>query len=225
MERNFNYPKPFSKLLILKKLDANVKQIIVAGIDTEIGKTVISTILCAALKADYWKPIQAGDLHLTDADKVGQLTNSITTQIHPEGIRLQHPMSPHASADLEGIQIEIAQLTIPQTDRNLVIELAGGLMVPINHQQLNIDLLEKWQLPVVLVSKYYLGSINHTLLSWQLLKDRNIPFLGFIFNGEKNQATFDIILEYTKAPCLLEVNQHEKIDKSMIQEYAKKLHL
>lgn len=199
----------------------NYSPIVVAGIDTEIGKTVISTILCEALQADYWKPIQAGDLHLTDTDKVASLVEN--TKMHPEGIRLKHPMSPHASADLEGIQVDLKDLKIPKTDNTLVIELAGGLMVPINHKQLNIDLLEQWKLPVVLVSKYYLGSINHTLLSWQLLKDRNIPFLGFIFNGEKNSSTFDIILEYTKAPCLLEVNQHEQVDKKMIQQYAQKL--
>lgn len=195
--------------------------IVVAGIDTEIGKTVISTILCEALKADYWKPIQAGDLHFTDTDKVASLVENAKT--HPEGIRLKHPMSPHASADLEGIQVNLKDLKIPKTDNTLVIELAGGLMVPINHEQLNIDLLEQWKLPVVLVSKYYLGSINHTLLSWQLLKDRNIPFLGFIFNGEKNPSTFDIILEYTKAPCLLEVNQHQEVDEKMIQQYAQKI--
>jgi len=202
-------------------LRENYSPIVVAGIDTEIGKTVISTILCEALQADYWKPIQAGDLHLTDTDKVASLVEN--TKMHPEGIRLKHPMSPHASADLEGIQVDLKDLKIPKTDNTLVIELAGGLMVPINHKQLNIDLLEQWKLPVVLVSKYYLGSINHTLLSWQLLKDRNIPFLGFIFNGEKNSSTFDIILEYTKAPCLLEVNQHEQVDKKMIQQYAQKL--
>lgn len=199
----------------------NHPSIVVAGIDTEIGKTVISAILCKALQADYWKPIQAGDLHFTDSDKVANLVEN--TKIHPEGIRLKHPMSPHASADLEGISVNLADLKIPETDNTLVVELAGGLMVPINHEELNIDLLEKWQLPVVLVSKYYLGSINHTLLSWQLLKDRNIPFLGFIFNGEKNQSTFDIILEYTKAPCLLEVNQHQQVDNRMIQQYAKKI--
>lgn len=202
-----------------------MNKIIVAGIDTEIGKTVISAILCNALKADYWKPIQAGDLTLTDSDKVGRLTSRETTKIHREGVRLKHPMSPHASADLEGIQVDIEELKLPKTANRLIVELAGGLMVPINHQHLNIDLLEKWQLPVVLVSKYYLGSINHTLLSWQLLKNRNIPFLGFIFNGKKNVSTFDILLEYTKAPCLLEVEQHETVDKAMIQQYAKQFQL
>lgn len=161
------------------------KKIVIAGIDTEIGKTVTSAIFCEALNAEYWKPIQAGDLHSTDSDKVTMLTGRDKVGIHPEGVRLEHPMSPHAAADLEGIEIDLSQLSIPQTDGPLIIELAGGLMVPINHHSLNIDLLTQWQLPVVLVSKYYLGSINHTLLSWQLLKDRGVPFLGFVFNGEK----------------------------------------
>ena len=207
----------------MKKSTLSINNLVVAGIDTEIGKTVISTILCQSLKADYWKPIQAGDLHLTDSDKVSLLTDRTYTKIHPEGIRLKHPMSPHASADLEGIEVNLTTLDIPKTNNRLIIELAGGLMVPINHQILNIDLLEKWQQPVVLVSKYYLGSINHTLLSWQLLMNRNIPFLGFIFNGKKNQSTFDIILEYTKAPCLLEVEQHETVDAAMIEKYAAKV--
>ena len=201
------------------------KNIIVAGIDTEIGKTVISAILCKALKADYWKPIQAGDLQLTDSDKVALLTKPTHTNIHKEGVQLKHPMSPHAAADLEGLQINLAELKIPQVDNTLIIELAGGLMVPINHQELNIDLLATWQLPVILVSKYYLGSINHTLLSWELLKQRNIPFLGFIFKGEKYQATFDIILEYTKAKCLLEVEQYEAMTPQIIQKYAERFSL
>ena len=117
------------------------KTIIVAGIDTEIGKTVISAILCEALKADYWKPIQAGDLHLTDSNKVALLTKPTPTNIHKEGVQLKHPMSPHAAADLEDLQIDTAQLNVPQIDNNLIVELAGGLMVPINHQELNICLL------------------------------------------------------------------------------------
>ena len=198
-------------------------KIVVAGIDTEIGKTVVSAIFCTALKADYWKPIQAGGLHLTDSDRVRNLTQPNNINIHPEGVRLQHPISPHAAADIEGVQINIEDLTIPESDNNLVIELTGGLMVPINHQQLNIDLLEQWKLPVVLVSKYYLGSINHTLLSWQLLVNRKIPFLGFVFNGAKNESTFEIIKEYTQAKCLLEVWQHDKITASIIHQYAKLL--
>ena len=105
-----------------------------------------------------------------------------------------------------------------------MVELAGGLMVPINHHTLNIDLLKSWKVPVVLVSKYYLGSINHTLLSWRALIENNIPFLGFIFNGTKNQSTFDIILEYTKGKCLLEIDDHKEITSEIVNDYAKRLH-
>lgn len=201
------------------------KKIIVAGIDTEIGKTLVSAILCQALEADYWKPIQAGDLHLTDSNKIMMLTKPTQTKIHSEAVKLRHPMSPHAAADLEGIEIKMEQFKIPETSNSLIIELAGGLMVPINHHKLNIDLIEQWQLPVILVSKYYLGSINHTLLSWQLLKNRSIPFLGFVFNGEKNQSTLDVILEYTKEKCLLEIEQEQEINTAVIEKYAAKFSL
>lgn len=201
------------------------KQIIVAGIDTEIGKTVVSAILCEALQADYWKPVQAGDLHYSDSDKVQDFISNPYTKIHPEGLRLQKPMSPHAAADLEGIHLDINNLKLPKTSNALVVELAGGLMVPLNHQDLNIDLIAQLKLPVVLVSKYYLGNINHTLLSWNLLKQRNIPFLGFIFNGKKNQATFDIILEYTQSKCLLEIQQHKEITPQIIKDYAQQFSL
>lgn len=199
------------------------KQIIIAGIDTEIGKTVVSAIFCEAIQADYWKPVQAGDLHYSDSHKVEDFISNKKTKIHPEGVRLKHPMSPHASADLEGVHVDLKDLTLPKTSNHLVVELAGGLMVPINHQQLNVDLVAQLGLPVVLVSKYYLGNINHTLLSWEVLKNRNIPFLGFVFNGKKKTATFDIILEYTQAPCLLEINQHEQLTPQIIQYYAAKL--
>jgi dethiobiotin synthetase len=201
------------------------QKIVIAGIDTEIGKTVVSAIFCQALKADYWKPVQAGDLHYTDSHRVEEWTKNTKTIIHPEAARLKHPMSPHAAADIEGIKVNLKDLKLPETNNDLIIELAGGLMVPINHQELNIDLLAELKIPVVLVSKYYLGNINHTLLSWQLLKDRNIPFLGFVFNGRKNEATFDIILEYTKEKCLLEIEQHEQIDEQLIRKYAERLSL
>ena len=198
------------------------KQVVIAGIDTEIGKTVCAAIICEALKADYWKPIQAGDLDKTDSHRIGQLVSNSKSRIHKEGVLLKHPMSPHASADLQGIEIDKDKLSLPTTKNRLVVELAGGLMVPINHQILNIDLLKKWNIPVILVSKYYLGSINHTLLSWQVLKSSDIPFLGFIFNGTKNQYTFDIILEYTKGKCLLEIDDHKEITSEIVNDYGKR---
>ncbi len=201
------------------------KQVVIAGIDTEIGKTLCAAIVCEAFQADYWKPIQAGDLNCTDSHKVAELISNKKTKIHREGVRLAHAMSPHASADLQGIEINTDSLHFPEPDNHLVVELAGGLMVPINHTELNTDLLKKWKIPVVLVSKYYLGSINHTLLSWQWLIDYEIPFHGFVFNGSKNQSTFDIILGYTGAPCLLEIDLHQTITKEIVKDYADRLQL
>ena len=150
--------------------------VIVAGIGTDVGKTVVSAILCEALQADYWKPIQAGDLNLSDSHKVRDLLkgNSDFT-IWPEAYRLSQPLSPHAAAERDSIAINLAALSAAQPDeralggRNLVVELAGGLMVPLSKSLSTIDLIKQLSFPVVLVANYYLGSINHTLLSIHLL--------------------------------------------------------
>ncbi|MEM7296944.1 MAG: dethiobiotin synthase [Bacteroidota bacterium] len=197
------------------------KEIIVAGIDTDTGKTVISAILCKALKADYWKPAQAGDLENTDSHKIKKW--SPETMVHPEAYRLTQPMSPHAAAELDGITINEKNLVIPETNNDLIIELAGGLMVPLRKDYLNIDWVQKTGLPVVLVSNYYLGSINHTLLSLELLKQREIPLLGIIFNGEKNPSTYDVIMHRSNAKCLLEVEKEEEINDIIIRKYSEKL--
>lgn len=194
------------------------KKIIVAGISTDTGKTVASAILCRALKADYWKPVQAGDLHNTDSHKIKRW--SPTTSIQPEAYRLTSPMSPHAAADIDTIQIEESALSIPMTNNQLVIELAGGLMVPLRNDYLIIDWVANTGIPVVLVSNYYLGSINHTLLSWEALMSRGIPVLGIIFNGEKNDSTFDVILKRTQANCLLEIKKEKEITPEIISNYA-----
>ncbi|WP_420576811.1 dethiobiotin synthase [Ekhidna sp.] len=197
------------------------QKIIVAGIDTDTGKTVASVILCKALNADYWKPVQAGDLENTDSHKVKRW--SPETIIHSEAYRLTQPMSPHAAAAIDKIAIEESKLQIPETDNNLIIELAGGLMVPMREDYLNIDWVASTGLPVILVSNYYLGSINHTLLSLYALKSRNIPLLGIIFNGEKNPSTFDVIMNRSGAKCLLEINKEEEINKEVVAQYAKQL--
>ncbi|MFT5228934.1 MAG: dethiobiotin synthetase [Glaciecola sp.] len=202
-----------------------MKKIIVAGIGTEIGKTVCSAILCEALKADYWKPVQAGELENSDSHTISSLVSNPEIIIHPESYRLTNPMSPHAAASLDGIAIDISTISIPESKKNMVIELAGGLFVPLNNNSLNIDWIEKSGLPVILVSQYYLGSINHSLLSWEALKNRNIPMLGFIFNGKKVQSTFDIIMKYTGEKCLLEVDQEPTLNKNIIADYARKFEL
>ena len=127
----------------------------VAGIGTEIGKTVVSAILTEALKADYWKPIQSGALEDSDTHTVRRYISNAASVFHPEAYRLREPLSPHAAAAIDGVTIELSKLVIPETDNHLVIELAGGLMVPLNDTDLNIDFVQQSGLPVVLVSVSY----------------------------------------------------------------------
>ncbi|MHA8062678.1 dethiobiotin synthase [Aquirufa aurantiipilula] len=199
--------------------------IIVAGIGTEIGKTVVSAILTKALKADYWKPIQSGDLDQGDAHWIQQWVKHPKLTIWPSTYRLSQPLSPHTAAELDGITIELNQFQKPESSNSLVIELAGGLMVPINDQQTNIDLIKSFNAPVILVSKNYLGSINHTLLSFELLKQKGIPVLGIVFNGPENTSGEKFILNYTQLPLLLRVNEEQSINEAAIDHYAQQVHL
>lgn len=199
-------------------------QYIIAGIDTEIGKTVISAIVTEALQADYWKPVQSGDLHHTDTHKVQALISNSQSKFHPEAYRLKTPMSPHAAADIDGVTIEADKLQLPQTNNNMVVELAGGLMVPLTKDLLIIHMLKQWNLPVILVSKYYLGSINHTLLSIEVLKAHNVPIKGIIFNGETNPTSKEAILHYSQLPVIGEIPWMEgDLTKEQVKELGKRL--
>ncbi len=203
-----------------------MRKIFVTGIGTEIGKTVISAILTEALKADYWKPVQAGDLDNTDTMKVQNMVSNSQSHFHPEAHRLLHPMSPHAAAELEGIRIELTQIQAPGTNNeNLIIEGAGGLMVPLNDDEMMVDLIAHLDAEAVLVSQNYLGSINHTLLSAELLKQRGINVWGIIFNGPENKATEDVILKYTGLPCLGKIRQQDSLTKDKILNLAQELQL
>jgi dethiobiotin synthetase len=200
-----------------------MKGAVVAGIGTGIGKTLVATILAEALEADYWKPVQAGNLDFTDTDFVKKHITNKKTVLHPERYRLSAPMSPHAAAKIDKIAIELNKLAIPGSLNTLIIEPAGGLMVPLNNRQLNIDLLEQWNLPVILVSQNYLGSINHTLLSVEVLKSRGIHLAGIIFNGERNLSTEDFILQYTNVTCLAKINKEPILNKQVVKRYADEL--
>jgi dethiobiotin synthetase len=197
-----------------------MKRIVIAGIGTEIGKTFISSVIVEALQADYWKPVQAGSLDQTDTDFVRLHTSNSFSVFHPEGYRLTAPMSPHAAAAAEGININLGALSLPATQNHLVIELAGGIMVPLNNRQLNIDLLEQWQLPVILVSQNYLGSINHTLLSLEVLEQRKINVAGLIFNGPGNSASEDFIMQYSGLACLAKINFQQEVSQKTIRRLA-----
>ncbi len=193
--------------------------IAIVGIHTGIGKTICSAILCEALNADYWKPVQAGELENSDSITVRQLCTSQIT-IHPERYRLNIPASPHYSAAMEGITIKKEDFDLPQTSNHLIIETAGGVMSPLAKEFLNIDLVEKLNCPVIVISENYLGSINHTLLTLQVLKNRNINIVGIIFNGDKNQASEEFILSYFNVPFLFSVPRFENLNSDSIALFA-----
>ena len=199
-----------------------MKQFIVAGIGTEIGKTVVSAILTAGLKADYWKPVQAGDLDQGDAYWIRNWVPSAT--VHPSTYALTQPMSPHSAAEIDGITITLENFKIP-TDQTLIVELAGGIMVPLNDRETNLDFIKHLNLPVILVSKNYLGSINHTLLSFEILKQHGIPMAGIVFNGPENPSGEKFILNHTGLPLILRVNTESEINEAVIASYANKIHV
>ena len=195
----------------------------VTGIDTNIGKTVVSAILVEALNADYWKPIQSGDLHYTDTDKVKELVNEKSI-LHPETYRLNNPLSPHASAKLDNISISLNSFQLPKTNNNLIVEGAGGLLVPINEDGDYLsDIIVKLGMEVILVSKNYLGSINHTLLSIEYLKSKSISIKGIIIVGEKNESSESIITKNTKVNILHRVPMAESVTREFIKEQAELL--
>lgn len=195
----------------------------ITGIDTEIGKTVISAILTEKLQADYWKPVQAGDLDNSDTMKVQRLISNSKSIFHQERYRLNHPMSPHAAADLDGVEIKLTDFELPKTENTLLIEGAGGLFVPLNHEDCIIDLIKKLGVPVILVSKNYLGSINHTLLSINALKNRGIPIAGVIFNGKPNAATEAVIEKMTGVRIFGKIGELASIDKETIREAGERV--
>jgi len=201
---------------------------VVAGIGTEVGKTVVSAILVEKLRADYWKPVQAGNLNASDTLRVRQLTRHGGV-LHPEAWRLNTPISPHDAAAIDGVRIKRASLELPHSGTALIVELAGGLMVPLDsrpgHGLSNIDLLEEWGMPVVLVANYYLGSINHTLLSVDAMRNRDIDLAGLVFNGDTVQGSRSAILNLTGLRVLLDLPWADKVDTGFISTQAARLEL
>ncbi|GAB2980278.1 dethiobiotin synthase [Mucilaginibacter puniceus] len=192
------------------------RNLFVTGIGTGIGKTIVSAILTEKLKADYWKPVQSGELDNSDTLKVKNLVSNTVSVFHAETYKLTQPYSPHKSAALDELEIHPTQFVLPQTNNNLIIEGAGGLMVPLNNSFLIIDLIKQLNAEVVLVSQNYLGSINHTLLSAQALKQYQIPVAGIIFNGDKDAYSEDFILQYTGFKLLGHIPQYTALNKVSI---------
>ena len=196
-----------------------MKRIFVTGISTEVGKTIASAIIVEALKADYWKPIQAGDLDSSDSHKVGSLITNEKSVIHPNSYALNQPMSPHAAAELDGIEIDLAKISVPETTNHLVIEGAGGLLVPLNDNNTILDLIDP-NFKVVVVSRHYLGSINHSLLTINLLLQKGFD-VSVIFSGDENKGTESIIRKMTGVHIIGRINQERLIDREVIRHYAR----
>ena len=202
-----------------------MRRLFVTGIGTNVGKTVISAILTQKLKSDYWKPIQAGDLNNTDSMKVSQWVDNTISTIHPEAYRLTQPMSPHAAAERDGININLNDIISAETTRNLIIEGAGGLMVPLNKNDLVVDMISHLQAEAVLVSRHYLGSINHTILSIEALRSRNIPITGIIFNGDDNRGTESIIESVCAVPILGRIPDIDNLNQHSIKNAIKYINI
>ncbi len=194
------------------------KPFFVTGIGTGIGKTVVSAVLVEKLRADYWKPVQAGELDNSDTIKVRELVTNTLSVFHPETYRLTQPFSPHKAAALDNSTIEPGKIIVPKTNNRLIIEGAGGLMVPLNDNFLMIDLIKQLDTEVILVSQNYLGSINHTLLSIFALQQRGIPIRGIIFNGKKDSYSEDLILKYTGVALLGHISEFTIVDKRAIAD-------
>ena len=203
---------------LIKKV--RMKRIFVTGIGTDVGKTIVSAVLVEALNADYWKPVQTGSFFSNDTKEVKRIVSNKKSIFHPECYLLKQPMSPHAAAELEGVEIQMEQLDLPKTKNHLIIEGAGGLMVPLNRKYFMIDLIQKFDAEVVLVVKNYLGSINHTLLSIDALKHRGIKILGLIINEEPHELSESIILQYSGLKLLGRIDKEPVIKKEMIEKYA-----
>jgi dethiobiotin synthetase len=196
------------------------RKFFISGNGTDVGKTVVSACLVHALEADYWKPIQAGDLEFGDAKRVKNLVGRNCGKIHSSTYGLTQPMSPHAAAKIDAVEIQLGRFKIPKTENDLIIEGAGGLLVPLNEQQTIMDLMCQLNFPLILVLGTYLGSINHSLLSILAAKQRKVEIAGVIFFGDRNEESERIILKMSGLKRLGGVYPSETITSDNIHIYS-----
>lgn len=196
-------------------------KLFITGIGTDVGKTIASAIITQALEADYWKPVQAGDLDNSDTHKVKKYISNSKSVFHSNAYALHTPASPHLAAKLDDIVIDLHEIIEPQTDNHLVIEGAGGILVPLNSTDTIIDLIRE-DYKVVVVSRHYLGSINHTLLTFEMLKSKNISVAGIVFSGDENVSTEGIILQKTGVKMIGRIDNEPYFDQNVISYYAEK---
>lgn len=199
-----------------------MRKIIIAGTGPDVGKTVVSAILTTLLNGSYWKPVECGS---SDTTIVRQLIDTQKHTIYAPAYCLDAPLSPHHAARLEGLSINVNSIVPPETTSPLIIESVGGVFVPLTTKVLTIDLFSAWKESLwVLVSNHYLGSINHTLLTIEALKQRQISIAGVIFNGKPNPDSEAAILRISKLPLLERLLPESYITTNTIQRYVKQWH-
>lgn len=191
-------------------------RLVICGTDTDVGKTIVSALFVQGLDANYWKPVQSGTEGGGDRQRVIDLLELPQERWHPEAYAFQAPVSPHWAAEREGKCIDPDQLQLPAIAGPLVVETAGGLMVPLTRQWLQIQQLERWQLPVVLVARSELGTLNHTLLSLEALRKRNIPILGLVINGPAHADNPRTLNELGQIPLLCELPPLEQLNAAAL---------
>ncbi len=194
------------------------QKIFVTGTDTGIGKTVVSAMLMSALDATYWKPIQAGLEEETDTEFVQRVSEAKPENIIPERYRLVTPMSPHAAADIDGVSISLNDFELPSfTTEHLIVEGAGGPLVPINQKETVLDVIQQLDIPVLLVARSGLGTLNHTLLSLEALRNRGISVFAVVFNGELHPSNKETIEHFGKIP-VLELQHQSTLTKTALNQ-------
>lgn len=194
-------------------------KIFITGIGTNVGKTVVSAVLCEALQADYWKPVQSGTEEGRDVDTVRLLISNTKTVFHTSAYELKLPASPNIAASAENTVVELEKLKIPKTENRLIIEGAGGLLVPLTHEKTYLDFVTANKLSVVVVISSYLGCINHTLLTFEVLQKHNVPVRFAVLNGTFDEEVKKTLLRFVNVPFITIV-QSESVTKDFIKQEA-----
>ena len=194
-------------------------RLVVCGTDTDVGKTVVSAWLVQGFGAHYWKPVQSGLEGGGDSQRLQQLLELPPQRVIPEAYRLSQPVSPHWAAEQDGVTIDPARLALPECPGPLVIETAGGLLVPLRRDWLQIEQLQRWQLPVLLVGRSGLGTLNHCLLSVDALRRRGIPVLGLVLNGPPHPDNPRTLEQLTGLPVLAELPPLAPLSATLLQQH------
>ena len=189
-------------------------RLFVTGTDTGVGKSLVAATLTIGLEADYWKPVQTGCSATTDSNWLRQVLNVHLERIHPEAYRFDPPLSPHAAAEMAGTTISLEKISLPRGGQPLIVEGAGGVLVPLNREQTMVDLMVKLDLPVLLVARSSLGTINHTLLSVAQLRQAGLEPIGVVMNGTRNSSNCKAIEHYGRLPVVAEVEPLQAVDSA-----------